>query len=87
MRGTTTRFGGATALEDVDLGMQAGKVLAIVGDNGAGKSTPIKILTGAYQPTAGEMTMEGRPLPMASHADAIARASMPSTRRGRWPTA
>jgi ABC-type sugar transport system ATPase subunit len=73
MRRITKRFGGVTALEGVDLDVHAGEVLAIVGDNGAGKSTLIKILTGVYQPTSGEMTMEGAPLAMASHADAIAR--------------
>ena len=73
MRRITKRFGGVTALEDVDLDLWAGEVLAIVGDNGAGKSTLIKILTGVYQPTSGDMTLEGRPLVMASHADAIAK--------------
>lgn len=73
MRGITKRFGGVTALEGVDLDVVAGKVIAIVGDNGAGKSTLIKILTGVYQPTSGEMTMEGRALVMTSHADAIAK--------------
>jgi ABC-type sugar transport system ATPase subunit len=73
MRGITKRFGGVTALEGVDLDVHAGKVLAIVGDNGAGKSTLIKILTGVYQPTSGEMMMEGQPLVMTSHADSIAK--------------
>jgi len=73
MRGITKRFGGVTALEGVDLDLHAGEVLAIVGDNGAGKSTLIKILTGVYQPTSGEMTLDGAPLVMTSHADAIAR--------------
>jgi len=71
MRGITKHFGGVTALQDVDLDVRAGEVLAIVGDNGAGKSTLIKILTGVYQPTSGKMTMNGAPLVMMSHADAI----------------
>lgn len=72
MRSISKRFGGVTALENVDLDIRAGEVLAIVGDNGAGKSTLIKILTGVYQPTSGEITMNGAPLVMNSHADAIA---------------
>lgn len=72
MRGVTKRFGGVTALEGVDLDAWAGEVLAIVGDNGAGKSTLIKILTGVLQPTAGTIAMDGAPLAMTSHSDAIA---------------
>lgn len=71
MRGITKRFGGVTALRNVDLSAYAGEVLAIVGDNGAGKSTLIKVLTGVYQPTEGTITFDGQPLVMASHADAI----------------
>lgn len=71
MNQITKRFGGVTALRDVDLEAFRGEVLAIVGDNGAGKSTLIKILTGVYQPTAGSMTMDGQPLVMNSHSDAI----------------
>ena len=71
MRGITKRFGGVTALSNVDLDAYAGEVLAIVGDNGAGKSTLIKILTGVYQPTAGEIFLDGDKVEFASHADAI----------------
>ena len=71
MRGITKRFGGVTALQNVDLKAYAGEVLAIVGDNGAGKSTLIKVLTGVYQPTEGEMFLDGAKIDFASHADAI----------------
>lgn len=71
MRGITKRFGGVTALLNVDLEAHAGEVLAIVGDNGAGKSTLIKILTGVYQPTEGQMFLDGQPVAFSSHADAI----------------
>lgn len=72
MRKITKRFGGVTALSNVDLDAYAGEVLAIVGDNGAGKSTLIKILTGVYQPTDGTMSIAGKPLVLNSHSDAIA---------------
>lgn len=71
MRGISKRFGGVTALEAVDLDAYSGEVLAIVGDNGAGKSTLIKILTGVYQPTSGGIELDGQPLVMNSHSDAI----------------
>ena len=68
MRGITKRFGGVTALETVDLDAYAGEVLAIVGDNGAGKSTLIKILTGVYQPTSGQVLLDNEPLVMSNHS-------------------
>jgi len=71
MRGITKRFGGLTALRDVDLSAYAGEVLAIVGDNGAGKSTLIKVLTGVYQPTEGEIFLDGHKIEFANHAEAI----------------
>ncbi|MEM9043595.1 MAG: ATP-binding cassette domain-containing protein [Pseudomonadota bacterium] len=72
MRGISKRFGGVAAVSDVDLDAHPGEVLAIVGDNGAGKSTLIKILTGVYQPTEGEIQLDNQPLVMGSHSDAIA---------------
>lgn len=72
MRGITKRFGGVTALQDVDLDAYAGEVLAIVGDNGAGKSTLIKVLTGVYQPTAGTIRLDGQHVSFSNHADATA---------------
>lgn len=71
MRGVTKRFGGVTALQNVDLDAYAGEVLAIVGDNGAGKSTLIKVLTGVYQPSAGEIFMDGEAVAFNNHAEAI----------------
>ena len=70
MRGITKRFGGVTALLNVDLEAYAGEVLAIVGDNGAGKSTLIKVLTGVYQPTEGQIFLDGDQVEFSSHADA-----------------
>ncbi|MCY6379733.1 ATP-binding cassette domain-containing protein [Hoeflea prorocentri] len=71
MRGITKRFGGVTALSNVDLDAYAGEVLAIVGDNGAGKSTLIKILTGVYQPSSGTISLDGKQMVFSSHAEAI----------------
>ncbi|MFY1674526.1 ATP-binding cassette domain-containing protein [Plantactinospora sp. WMMB334] len=50
------------ALHGVDLRLRAGQVVAFVGVNGAGKTTLVKLLTGMYQPTGGEITVDGRPL-------------------------
>jgi ABC-type sugar transport system ATPase subunit len=59
-------FGALQALADVDMEIHAGEVLAILGDNGAGKSTFIKILSGAYEPSAGTLLLDGAPVSFAS---------------------
>jgi ABC-type sugar transport system ATPase subunit len=71
-RGVRKLFPGVVALESVDLGVQRGEIHALVGQNGAGKSTLVKVLTGVYAPTEGEVRIEGRPIRMSSPADAEA---------------
>jgi len=65
-------FGNVTALEDITTRVEAGKVTCVLGDNGAGKSTFIKILSGVHQPTSGEYTMYGSPVEFQSPRDARA---------------
>jgi ABC-type sugar transport system ATPase subunit/ribose/xylose/arabinose/galactoside ABC-type transport system permease subunit len=65
-------FPGVTALEGVDLKVRRGEVHALVGQNGAGKSTLVKVLTGVYQPTRGDLLIEGRPVRFANPAAAEA---------------
>jgi ABC-type sugar transport system ATPase subunit len=66
----TKHFGGVTALDDVSLWALAGEVTALVGENGAGKSTLIKCLSGVYQPDAGEIRVDDKPMSFASPLDA-----------------
>jgi ABC-type sugar transport system ATPase subunit len=63
MRGIVKHFGGVFAVEDVDLDILPGEVLGLVGKNGAGKSTLMQILAGAIPPDAGEISIDGAPLP------------------------
>ena len=63
-------FGHVVALEDVSLQAFAGSVLVIVGDNGAGKSTMIKVLAGVYPLDAGEVRVDGRAANLTSPAKA-----------------
>ncbi len=62
MRGIDKSFPGVHALKSVRLDLHAGEVLALMGENGAGKSTMMKILTGVYQPDAGEILVDGKPV-------------------------
>jgi fructose transport system ATP-binding protein len=58
-RGLVKRFGQVTALAGADFDLLPGEISAIIGDNGAGKSTLIKALSGALQPDAGEIRLDG----------------------------
>src|SRR3954451_14041871 len=62
MRNITKAFGAVRALIDVDLTLYPGEILGLVGDNSAGKSTLMKILTGAYARDAGEILVAGAPV-------------------------
>ena len=70
--GITMEFPGVRALDAVSFGVRGGSVHGLVGENGAGKSTLLKILSGAYQPTAGCVRLAGRPTVFPSTAEAIA---------------
>ena len=70
MRGIQKQFSGVPALTGAELEVAPGEVMALVGQNGAGKSTMIKILTGAYTRDAGEILFDGRAVAFASPHDA-----------------
>ncbi len=76
MTGISKHFGGVRALEDVDLEVHAGEVHALLGGNGAGKSTILKVLNGVHVPTSGSIEVWGKKLdvhtPEASRAAGIA---------------
>ncbi len=67
-RGLTKRYGHVVALDGADFTAYAGEIVALVGDNGAGKSTLVKCLSGALQPDAGEILLEGAPVRLSSPA-------------------
>ena len=58
----TMSFGGLTALNAVDFKINSGEILGLIGPNGAGKTTCFNVMTGVYQPTSGEVRLEGKRL-------------------------
>jgi len=69
-KGISKYFGAITALRDVNFHVAPGEVLGVVGDNGAGKSTLMKILSGLFTPSEGELVFNGAPVKFSSPKDA-----------------
>jgi fructose transport system ATP-binding protein len=69
-RGLTKRYGRVVAIDGSDLSLMPGEILAVIGDNGAGKSSLIKALSGALIPDSGEILLDGRPVHFRSPMDA-----------------
>lgn len=70
--GLIKRYGRVTALDRTDFELYPGEVLAVIGDNGAGKSSLIKALSGAVVPDGGEILMHGKPVRFANPMEARA---------------
>jgi fructose transport system ATP-binding protein len=68
--GIVKRYGGVTALDGVDFELRAGEILAVIGDNGAGKTSLIKVLSGAIVPDEGTIELDGKPVRFRSPIDA-----------------
>lgn len=75
LRGISKEFPGVKALSEVSLDLYPGQVTALVGENGAGKSTIVKILTGIYQPSSGSISVNGETLEF-SNAQAASAAGV-----------
>ena len=58
--GIVKTFPGVVALKNIDIAVDLGEIHILAGENGAGKSTLVKVLVGAYRPTAGTLSIEGR---------------------------
>ena len=69
-KGLVKRYGQVTALDGADFELRAGEILAVIGDNGAGKSSLIKCLSGATIPDEGEIWLDGAPVHFRGPVDA-----------------
>ena len=59
LRGVSMAFGGLSVLDELDLDVAEGEIVSVIGPNGAGKTTLFNVITGIYEPTAGEIVFEG----------------------------
>src|ERR1700735_1292427 len=73
LRGVSKSFGGTVAVDGVSFDLRSGEVLALLGENGAGKSTCVKLLAGVYRPDRGHIFLEGYPLDLHSPLEAHRR--------------
>ena len=86
-RRISKNFGAIQALTEVSLTVEPGEVVGLMGDNGAGKSTMVKLIAGNFPPSEGEMHRRRRGLPFPSGRSKPApRESKSSIRIWRWPT-
>jgi ribose transport system ATP-binding protein len=71
MRGGAKRFAGVTVIEGVDIDIFENEIIGIAGENGAGKSTTLKMIAGIHKPSEGQMTLFGRPYAPDRYTDAV----------------
>ena len=71
LRHITKRFGKVVANDDIDLALDRGEILSLLGENGSGKTTLMNMLSGIYFPDEGEILVEGRPVAIRSPQDAF----------------
>ena len=73
LKQVTKDFRGVPAIKDIDFAIHGGEIHAILGENGAGKSTLMKVMAGVYQPSAGTMLLDGKPIVLKSPSDALSQ--------------
>ncbi len=72
LKGISKAFGSFYANQDIDLVVESGQIHCLLGENGAGKSTLMNVLYGLYEPTAGQVVVDGQPRTFRGPGDAMA---------------
>jgi branched-chain amino acid transport system ATP-binding protein/sulfate-transporting ATPase len=83
VQGLTVRFGGLTALDRLDLRLEAGEVLGLIGPNGSGKTTFFNAVTGLYRPAAGQVRVDDRDITGATPQQVCAAGIARTFQRSR----
>jgi D-xylose transport system ATP-binding protein len=79
-------FGAVVAVDGVTFDADGGEVVALVGDNGAGKSTVVNCLAGVNPPTSGRILLDGPQSSSRTRSKLAGRGSRPSSKISRWPS-
>src|SRR5260370_34155938 len=85
VRGVTKKFGGLTALDGVDLAVERGEILGLIGPNGSGKTTLVNVVTGIYGANAGAIRFEGAEISRASPQKVHGAGTSRTFQRARPP--
>ena len=83
VRGLTARYGPVTVVRGIDLDVERGAIVAVVGANGAGKTTALRAVIGQHHDRTGSISVDGRPVSLGGGAVAGARAGVAIVPQGR----
>src|SRR6202022_3323313 len=84
LKNVSAAYGAVTALRDIDIAVEPGEIVALIGSNGAGKSTMLRTISGLVQPSSGSVEFLGEPITGLSPERVVARGivQVPAGRRG-----
>ena len=81
LKGVSMAFGGLKCVDNLDLHVDEGEIVSVIGPNGAGKTTLFNLVTGVYEPTAGDILFEGESIKGSARTRSRSAASRGRSRR------